>query len=351
MRILLKFLQYSGIGYLLQGILYVVLRIRHYLYDSQLLNSYKSPIHSIGLGNIEAGGSGKTPHTIFFHSELLKRNRVTAIISRGYGRNSTANLEVNEVNPEQFGDEPSVIYQSTAGNSQIIVAKNRAEAFPLVKSGQHHILFDDILQHRKVEPNILIALSRYNKPFTKNSLFPIGMCRDIRHSLNRCQYLVITYCPKQFNQPIQYIHENKLTHYFSEKAILFSTMQLQFPVALENSSQKLDVNQFNGVHLVSGIAHPEQFLTDCKELGLDSISYSWHPDHYQYKLEDILQYISESKEQHKAILLTAKDAVKWEQFLRTISKQEWGNRIYVCNQIVQPLFPEQWNGLFDSLIK
>ena len=341
-------MQYSGIGYLLQGVLYCVLRIRHFCFDRGIIHSQYTPIHSVGIGNIEAGGSGKTPHSLFLLQEALSRDLLPAFISRGYGRQNSADAVIQSVNPIEYGDEPSLIWSRFQSRVQGVVAKKRVLGFPLLQTDRNFLLFDDIMQHRAVKPNVLITITRFQQPFTENALFPIGLCRDIRYALRRSDYLIVSYTPQDFQDRQAFIQTHRLNAYFPEERILFSRMQLGYPVEIFNS-QKLDTAKFTRIELVSGIAKPEQFREDVEHIGIQIDQVSWYADHYQFTEQEISDYIHQLIQTNSACILTEKDAVKWKPILEQNNTQEWQNRVYVCIQEVVPIFQEDWDNCYQEL--
>src|SRR6185436_4187144 len=103
----------------------IVMAIRNSLYDRQILKSESFPIPTIAVGNLTAGGTGKTPH-IEYLIRLLKDKYRVATLSRGYGRKSKGFFIVNSEDSSMFGDEP-VQYHSKFEGITVAVAEKRSE--------------------------------------------------------------------------------------------------------------------------------------------------------------------------------------------------------------------------------
>ena len=95
---------------------FILVNVRNWLYDSGFINIYKSQLPVISIGNITAGGTGKTPFVLYLTKLVLKKGLKPLIISRGYKRNSSnlfffnwEILEKSDIGPDFVGDEPYLI--------------------------------------------------------------------------------------------------------------------------------------------------------------------------------------------------------------------------------------------------
>lgn len=181
---------------------FLILKLRNMLYDRNIIKSYKPSIPSIGLGNITVGGTGKTPHCEMILRLLSDKYR-TAVVSRGYGRKTKGLREVDiNDSPSESGDEPLQIKRKFPG-TRVIVSESRIKAVRMLENEDaatrpQLIVFDDILQHRKITSGNTIVLIDYNRPSYKDTLLPFGRLRDIPASVGRANNAIITKMPEEY---------------------------------------------------------------------------------------------------------------------------------------------------------
>ena len=142
----------------------VALVIRHFLYDSGVLNSRPGAIPTLVIGNIHVGGTGKTPHASAFLSilsEKLGGAHHVALLSRGYGRKTQGFRWVLEDSDwSDVGDEPSLL-KSLHPLHSVAVCENRVmgiERIAKEKPEVKVIVLDDGLQHRALRPDLSVLL-------------------------------------------------------------------------------------------------------------------------------------------------------------------------------------------------
>ena len=108
----------------------IIVFIRNKLYDWRILSVYSSKIPIISIGNIQAGGAGKTPFVIALSKQLIAQNITPLIISRGYKRNTTNQIifkDFEQYSSQEVGDEPYYIKQ-TLKDVQIIIDDKKQKA-------------------------------------------------------------------------------------------------------------------------------------------------------------------------------------------------------------------------------
>ena len=152
----------------------------------------------ISIGNITAGGTGKTPHTEYI-VELLKSGFKVAVLSRGYKRRSRGFYLVEPTSKvRQVGDEPLQI-KLKFSDSIVAVDANRVrgiENLIALPAKPGVILLDDAFQHQYVSPGINILLTDYNRLITKDSLLPYGRLRESASNKSRATIIIVTKCPQ-----------------------------------------------------------------------------------------------------------------------------------------------------------
>jgi tetraacyldisaccharide 4'-kinase len=168
---------------------------RNLLYDWSILKIYHPGIPTIVVGNMIAGGTGKTPMVAWIAGNLSAKYRV-AILSRGYGRRTRGfQLVHKHSSPDAVGDEPLEL-RLLLPEMTIAVDGNRKRGIQKLTSGDFGkidlIILDDGFQHRQVKPGFAIVLDNVNRPMRKEKMFPAGLRREPLSSLKRADLIVET---------------------------------------------------------------------------------------------------------------------------------------------------------------
>src|SRR5258706_3745257 len=181
------------------SILYdLVTRIRNRLYDIGHKKSFRFETTVVGVGNLNVGGSGKTPMIEYLVKLLLPQHKV-ATLSRGYGRKTSGlRFATKSDTADTLGDEPFQFFRKFDHEVLVTVGEDRAYAIPnilLHRPLTDIILMDDAFQHRAVDPQLSILLTDYRQPFYSDWVLPAGNLREARAGAHRSDVVVITKCP------------------------------------------------------------------------------------------------------------------------------------------------------------
>jgi tetraacyldisaccharide 4'-kinase len=154
--------------------------LRNLCYDLGLIKVHKFKTPVIAVGNLVAGGSGKTP-VIEYLIRLISPHYRVATLSRGYGRKTKGFILVSETaNASLIGDEP-MLYHTKYRNILVATAESRVEGINKLlelQSKPEIILMDDAFQHRSVKPGLNILLLEFDSLFKMNFLLPAGNFRE-----------------------------------------------------------------------------------------------------------------------------------------------------------------------------
>ena len=197
---------------------YLILRLRHAMYDRGLMKVKGCEVPTICVGNIAAGGTGKTPHVEMILSTLLSESNWpynhVAVLSRGHKRSSKGFQQVTSEGTAAFcGDEPLQIKKKFPSVT-VAVDKNRIEGCDFLahpdklsssKQGKgcrdkemppaDLIVLDDAFQYRKLKAYFNIVLVDFNRPPDKDNLLPFGRLRDLPMRLDYADIVIVTKCP------------------------------------------------------------------------------------------------------------------------------------------------------------
>lgn len=283
----------------------LVLRIRHLFYDRGWKKSFQPPVPTICVGNLTAGGTGKTPHV-----ELLLRLlsfRSVAVLSRGYKRKTKGFRIVGEADSAQtVGDEPLQIARKFPSVT-VAVDKDRIHGCQELRDKQVElVVLDDAFQYRKLEPSLTLLLVDYHRPVFKDRLLPWGRLRDLPSRIRKADAVVVTKSPAEVPDDERAWWRSKL-HLREEQPLYFTRIQYQkaLPVFPDGDSHYLYSQK---VTLVSGIANDtplRQYLSDTYKI-VGRLSF---PDHHRYTKRDIRAIAAAARNCPTACLMTTeKDA-------------------------------------------
>ena len=173
--------------------------LRNKCYDWQLFRSTAFPLPVIAVGNITAGGTGKTPHTELLVT-LLRDERRPAVLSRGYRRRTKGFRYVETTDTvAAAGDEPLQLKRKFPALTVAVDADRVHGIRQLMAAAEppEVIILDDAFQHRRVRPSLSLLLIDYHRPLHRDHLLPRGRLRDRRNQLRRADVVCITKCPPQ----------------------------------------------------------------------------------------------------------------------------------------------------------
>ncbi|RAJ14498.1 tetraacyldisaccharide 4'-kinase [Olleya aquimaris] len=271
-------------------IYYIVTWIRNVMYDKGWKQSKQYDFPVICVGNLSAGGTGKTP-MVEYLIRVLKDKTTLATLSRGYGRKSEGFILADaNVNAEILGDEPYQFYHKFSEDILVAVDANRQEGISKLldtNTKPEVILLDDAFQHRKVKAGLNILLTTYTNLYTRDIVLPTGNLREPKSGAKRADLIVVTKCPIDLSatEKQSIIAEiQPLDH----QQVFFSTIAYSDEVVSEYNTIKLtDLKDFK---LVTGIANPKPLIDFLKgnALNFEHIKFK---DHHAFSIKEI-DYLS-----------------------------------------------------------
>lgn len=296
----------------------LITRIRNHLYNIGHKSSFNFDVPVISVGNLNVGGSGKTPMTEYI-IRLLSVNYKLATLSRGYGRRSRGfRIANNKDNATTIGDEPYQMFRKFNGNVIVTVGEDRAFAIPNILQESDDIdavLLDDAFQHRAVNPSLSILLTDYSHPFTRDYVLPAGNLREARKGASRADIIVVTKCPSEKLEMDGYTSE--IRKYAGNKPVFFTTLRYRDLIPFGNLSSPT-----GKIILVTGIANPKP-LTDYLAMRFEIIQHFRYSDHHSFTADDLKDIHFEAQQRSDvSILTTEKDMVRL-QFMPGVADHPW----------------------------
>lgn len=289
---------------------------RNWAFDRGWMRRYYPPVPVvISIGNIVAGGTGKTPVTLMMAQEFYT-DFLIAILSRGY-RSQAENLPAPVVlskgegpmHPAAYcGDEPYLLSQNLP-KAFVFVGKDRHKASNMAaKAGVHLILLDDGMQHRRLARDFEVVVMDAYDPFGQGFFLPRGFLRESLKSLSRANLIILNHV---------YDHERFLSMKkqiasYSSAPLIGTKMEVEQIWNADGTAIETLKNKKVGIFC--GIAHPEYFRHTVFNLGADIISHYSVPDHKSFNPEDLKKFAEKCKSQGaELIICTEKDWVKLEK--------------------------------------
>lgn len=289
------FAPFKIVLYLVSLIYASAIFFRRIFYKLHIFRTKKAPLKVISVGNITLGGTGKTPFVIML-SELLEKElkRNVCVLIRGYGWDEQAMLKKN------LADIPVMVGEDRARSS------NKA----LKLYGSDTAVLDDGFQHWELDRDLNIVLVDSRNPFGNGWLFPRGVLREPKNSLQRADIVVFTKVNKKRTDLGRLMEEIEGINgriQFLEAA--------HIPVSLYDNktkkTYKLDHLNGKSVMLLSSIGDPEYFEETVRDLGSNIVEHIKFPDHHDYRRSDMDFIIKRCSERNfDFILTTEKDTVK-----------------------------------------
>ena len=257
--------------------------------------SEKLPVPVVVVGNIHAGGTGKTPIVAALVSGLQDKGVKVGIISRGYGRKSKAVYVLNaESRAEDAGDEPLLLFRKTGAPTA--VGSSRAEAGRALLAGHPDIrliVADDGLQHYALRRDVEIAVfPAADTGRTDLDLLPNGNLREPLARLDSVDAVVVS----GGKADASFMPSEKMFHSRIEAGQIYR---------LNRPSEILDTGRLKNqtVAAVAGIAKPERFFDSLRSMGITLNQTIALPDHADISVADLPDA--------DAVIITEKDAVKF----------------------------------------
>lgn len=255
--------------------------------------TYRSRLKIICVGNLNIGGTGKTPFAIYTYKILKELGFNPVFLTRGYGGKEKGPVKVESTHQyKDVGDEALLL--NNIGPT--IVSRDRSLGAKFIENHKYNydvILMDDGLQNYQLEKNIKFLLVDKNLKFGNKLCVPAGPLREpINQRLKEIDSIILT-----GNNTDQDIGLRKISDYISVFNSSIKIMQ----------SSNIKGNKFLAF---CGLANPDKFYETLEKGGYKVFLTKSFPDHHQYTEEEINHLILKAKNKNLTLITTAKDYVK-----------------------------------------
>ena len=324
--------------YSLSKVFTVAVKTRRFLYNFRILRDSTLGVQVIAIGNLTAGGTGKTPVVEKFARELQDAGRKVAILSRGYRSKPPPLYErlINKLllreditppkvvsdgkslllDSESAGDEPYML-ASNLSDVVVLVDKDRVKAgrFAIDKYSCDTLLLDDGFQYWKLKGRRQdVVLIDRQQPFGNNGkLLPRGTLREPPSHLSRANIIFITKSDGNTEEL-----RGTIAKYNPEASVIECVHSpLYFEDVFTGEREGLDFLNGKKVAALSGIALPASFEESLMDLGADLVYTKRFVDHHRFSQQEVLNVINRGKtRQADFIVTTQKDAVRFPKIDR-----------------------------------
>ena len=322
-RLLLAFLK--GISF----IFLFVVSLRYFLYGIGLVRRFPLGVQVISIGNVTAGGTGKTPVTEIFARTLAAEGRKVAILSRGYRRKEAPwwqRMFTQVIDPPLVvsdgkhvlldaatgGDEPYMLASNLPGVA-VVVDRNRVKAgrYAVKRLGCNTIILDDGFQYQKLKHSIEVVLVDSTNPFGNGNMLPRGILREPTRNLKRADIIFLTKCRGDVSRV-----KDEIRRYNKSADIVECN---HTPRVLKDvwSREEYPLSWLAGKTLctLSGIASPKGFENSLRHLGAKVVWCERYADHHRYDSSEVLYALNRTADMGAdALVTTEKDAVRFPRF-------------------------------------
>ncbi len=263
----------------------------------------------ISVGNLNTGGTGKTPHVEYL-IRLLQPDHRLAVLSRGYGRRTRGyRLAGSQDSAATLGDEPFQYHSKFADSISVAVAIKRVPGVSelIADVNPEVILLDDAFQHRSIRPGFQLLLTTYQDPYTRDQLLPVGRLREPAPGADRADAILVTKCPADLNNDQRITFKKELgpkphqRFFFSTFA--YGTIRPQGDTVIRHPKK---------VIALAGIARPEPFVEELERRFQVVAKYLFR-DHHRFTRADLQRLRRDVQalfDEETVIVTTEKDLMR-----------------------------------------
>jgi len=304
------------------GALYgAITRARTAFYEAGLVPVYQLDKPVISVGNITAGGTGKTPLVEWLTRVLFREGRRVCILTRGYGRvDSRQRVVVSDADTvlataDQAGDEALLLAEQLRGMAVVISDGDRVAAgrWTLRRFDIDTFILDDGFQHLRLRRDLNIVTIDATNPWGGGHLLPYGRLREPLSSLRRADCIVMTRV-EQVRDTLDIV--DRLGRLSGNRPVFLSQMHARgFSLLGKPKVAASGISLKNPILAFCGVGNPEAFFNGIRSQGYELALTRAFPDHHSYKWQELNSLMEDAKLLGvRNLVTTAKDAVKLTSF-------------------------------------
>jgi tetraacyldisaccharide 4'-kinase len=251
----------------------------------------------LSIGNLVAGGAGKTPVAIALAQRLAGRGRAPHLLSRGYGGRARGPLRVDAARhtAAEVGDEPLLL----AAAAPTWVARDRAAgARAAIAAGARMLLLDDGHQNRALAKDLALVVVDGAQAFGNRRLLPAGPLREsVAEGLARADAVVLL---------------------GEDRSGLGAELAETLPLLSARLEPEASAVHGKAVVAFAGIGRPQKFFATLEGLACEVLGRHAFADHHAYREHEILLLLDKASKLDAALVTTAKDRVRLPPHLQDL---------------------------------
>jgi tetraacyldisaccharide 4'-kinase len=263
-------------------------------YALGLLRPRRVPARVVSIGNLTVGGTGKTTLTLRLARAASASGRAFAVVCRDY-----------RPGPSGAGDE-TLLYRRALGDAKVFSGRRKVDlAAAAATSGHDLVLVDDGFSHWPLARDLDLVLLDAGNPWGGEALLPAGRMREPRRALQRADWLILT----RVTPPLDPERVSSLRRYAPAARFAAGRHRVTGVRRLDGA----DGAPPERVRVVTATGNPEAVAASAREAGLEVVALSAYRDHHWFRAEEAAREKAAAGKAGAALLLTAKDAVRWPQ--------------------------------------
>ncbi len=288
-------------------------QVRARLYRQKIFQTRRLDCRVISIGNLTLGGTGKTPMVMRVADTLRRQGFKPAILSRGYGGNSSEPVNVvcdgaqTLLSPEVVGDEP-VMMARRLKTVRVLSGRDRYETgkYAIEHFGVDVLILDDGYQHLPLHRDLNILLCDDTRPFGNGVVFPAGELREPLDAIQRADMICRTRCGDER------LSDASDSWNLRKVPVVRTGVRVQSVIDLSSGEEAgIETLQDRPVAAFCGIAHPRDFFHTLEQVPVEIVNQNFFPDHHDYSTDELKKIENRAQQSGaKLIVTTEKDAVK-----------------------------------------
>ncbi|GAB4265938.1 MAG: tetraacyldisaccharide 4'-kinase [Deferrisomatales bacterium] len=292
--------------------------LRRWAYRRGTLRADRPGVPVISVGNITAGGTGKTPCVEAVCRILVDQGLRPAVLSRGYGgRYRSAWAPVSDgtdllMDPADAGDEPVLLARRLPGVPVLVARDRRVAAREAVaRYGAQVLVLDDGFQHLRLARDLDVVTLDARHPFGNGHCFPRGLLREPPRALRDADLVLLTRTRRANANRLETVRE--AVHRFHPGVPVLRTTHAPLAVVDLHTGALLPLDHLKGLKVLAfaAIGTPEAFFEELQGLGARVLEAVPYPDHHRYSEADLEQLENWARLMNaEALVTTEKDAVR-----------------------------------------
>ena len=284
-------------------------KTRRFCYERGILKSKRLPCAVISIGNIVAGGTGKTPAVIAIVQQLQREGKCIAVISRGYKRTTRENVVIVSdgenvlASPEEAGDEAYLLARELLG-VPIIVGKDRFQAGyeAITRFKVDTIVVDDGFQHWQLVRDSDIVVVDATQPFGTNRYMPAGILRESPTALRRANLILLT----RVDQTAHLASVYEQIRQYAPQTPIVESIHAPHIFRRIGTQETVDMDFLSGkkVLAVCGIGNPQSFVDTLYTLNIAQAKLLDFADHNYYTRSDMERIVTSARATNADLVVT-----------------------------------------------